>query len=148
MNRVRSGFVLKMVKSYLLCMGVANVHAKKNQGLAFHRTGDRPEALLCPIVMKSVTNKPPSMWDFFFSRIAHQYPKFPWNSIKKKIKSKKEACGRELIPCQALRRPSVCDPFGQVNCIPWSFSSVTGQLGRAKCGRPRLRRRERMGVCT
>ena len=45
------GFVFKMVKSYVLCMGVANVHVKKNQGLAFHRTGDRPEALLCPIVM-------------------------------------------------------------------------------------------------
>ena len=41
-------FVFKMVKSYVLCMGVANVHVKKNQGLAFRRTGDRPEALLCP----------------------------------------------------------------------------------------------------
>ena len=52
-NRVRSGFfVFKMVKLYVLCMGVANVQVKKNQGLAFHRTGDRPEALLCPIVMK------------------------------------------------------------------------------------------------
>ena len=44
-----------MVKSYVLCMGEANVHVKKNLGLAFHRTGDQPEALLCPIVMKSVT---------------------------------------------------------------------------------------------
>ena len=59
-------FCFKMVKSYVLCMGVANVHVKKNQGLAFHRTGDRPEALLFPIVMKSVTNKHPSMWNFFF----------------------------------------------------------------------------------
>ena len=55
MNRVRSGFFgFKMVKStsYVLCIGVANIHVKKNQGLAFHRTGDRPEALLCPIVIR------------------------------------------------------------------------------------------------
>ena len=74
MNSVRSGFFgFKRVKSYVLCMGVANIHVKKNQGLAFHGTGDRPEAmLLCPIVMKSVTNKHPRMWDFS-SRTAHQY---------------------------------------------------------------------------
>ena len=49
MNGVRSGFfAFKMMKSYVLCMGVANVHFKKNQGLAFDRTGDRLEALLCP----------------------------------------------------------------------------------------------------
>ena len=76
MNGVRSGFFgFKRVKSYVLCIGVANIHVKKNQGLAFHRTGDRPEALLCPIVMKSVTNIHPRMGDFF-SRTAHQYPKF------------------------------------------------------------------------
>ena len=58
-----------MVKSYMLCIGEAteaNVHVKKNQGLAFHLTGSRPEALLCPIVMKSAANKHPSTWDFFF----------------------------------------------------------------------------------
>ena len=63
LGRVFLGF--KRVKSYVLCIGVANIHVKKNQGLAFHRTGDRHEALLCPIVMKSVTNKHPRMWDFF-----------------------------------------------------------------------------------
>ena len=88
MNRVRSGFFgFKRVKSYVLCIGVANIHVKKNQGLAFHRTGDRPEALLCPIVMKSVTNKHPRMWDFF-SRTAHQYPKFSMEFNKKNQKQK------------------------------------------------------------
>ena len=67
MNRVWSGFfVFKKVKSYVLCMGVANGYVKKNQGLAFHRSGDRPEGLLCPIVLKSVTKKHPSMWGVFF----------------------------------------------------------------------------------
>ena len=68
-------FAFKMVKSYVLCMGVANVHVKKSQGLAFHRTGDRPEALLCPIVMKSVTKKTSECVGFFFSKRAHQYHK-------------------------------------------------------------------------
>ena len=75
-NRLRSEFffVLKMVKSYVLCLGVANVHVKKNQGLAFHRTGDRPEALLCPIVMKSVTDKHPTLWGFIFFKDGSPIP--------------------------------------------------------------------------
>ena len=100
MNRVRSGFFgFKRVKSYVLFIGVANIHVKKNQGLAFHRTGDRPVALLCPIVMKSVTNKHPRMCDFF-SRTAHQHPKFSVEFNKKKIKNKKEDRRRELIPAK------------------------------------------------
>ena len=88
MNTVRLGFFgFKRVKSYVLCIGVANIDVKKNQGLAFHRTGDRPEALLCPIVMKSVTNKHPRMWDFF-SRTA--LPKFSVEFNKKKSKTKRK----------------------------------------------------------
>ena len=52
--------------------GRGNIHSgvKKNRGLAFQsRIGDRPEALspvLCPVFMKSVTKKHPSVWGFFF----------------------------------------------------------------------------------
>ena len=63
----------------VVLVGEANVHVKKNASLAFHRTSDRPEALLCPIVMKSVTKKHPSMWAFI-SWTAH--PKILWKSIK------------------------------------------------------------------
>ena len=88
MNRVRSGFffVFKMVKSYVLFMGVSNVHIKQNQDLAFHRTGDQPEALLCPIVMRSVTKKHPSVWGFFLGRLTNIL-KFPVE-FNKNIKNK------------------------------------------------------------
>ena len=59
---------------------------------------------------------------FFFSRTAL------WNSIK--IKKTKETCSRELIPCQALRRRSVCDPFGQVFCMQSSLSSASSMTGQ------------------
>ena len=72
MNRVTSGFfVFKMVKSYGLCMGVANVHFKKNRGLAFHRTGDRPEAPLFPVVMNSQRKTSEYVGLFFPGRLTN-----------------------------------------------------------------------------
>ena len=130
-------------------MGVANIHVKKNQGLAFHRTGDRPEALLCPIVMKSVTNKHPRMWDFF-SRTAHQYPKFSVEFNKKKSKTKRKTAAENWFLPSTLPTFSLW-PFrtGVLHAIESLFSKFSNWPnlpGRAKCGR--LWRRERMGICT
>ena len=48
--------------------------------------------------------------------------KFSMEFNKKKSKTK-EACGRELIPCQALRRPSVCAfRWGVLHAIESLFS--------------------------
>ena len=91
------------------------------------------------------------MWDFF-SRTAHQYPKFSMEFNKKKNQKQKGRPPQRTDSCQALCRPSVCDPFGQVFCMP-SIESLFSKFsdwpylpGRAKCGR--LWRRERMGICT
>ena len=105
--------------------GRGNVHVKKNRGLAFQsRTGDQPEALLCPVFMKSVTKKHPSVWGFFLLEQLSNTVKFSveFNNKKKRIKTK-EACGRELIPCQALRLSYRCSASSLC-----AASSVTGQM--------------------
>ena len=137
MNRVRSGFFgFKRVKSYVLCMGVANIHVKKNQGLAFHRTGDRPEALLCPIVMKSVTNKTSENVGLFFLGRLTNTQNFPWNSIKK-IKNKKVDRRRELIPAKHsadLQSVTLSGVLHAIESLFSKFSDWANLPGRAQCG--------------
>ena len=71
--------------------GRGTVHVKKNRGLAFQsRTGDQPEALLCPLFMKSVTKNirvcGASFFFFFLGRLTNT-PKFSVE-FNKKIKNK------------------------------------------------------------
>ena len=121
-------FVFKRVKSYVLCIGVANIHVKKNQGLAFHRTGDRPEALLCPIIMKSVTKKHPSVWGFFFSYDGSPISlNFPWNSMRKSQNKGSLQLRADPMP---ITPPTISGPLGQVFCMPSSLSSASSMTGQ------------------
>ena len=140
-----------MMKSYVLCMGVANVHVKKNQGLAFHRTGDRREALLCPIVMKSVTNKHPNMWNFVFLGRLTNTLRFSVEFNIKKNQKQKGSLRQRTDPLPNTQPTFSLWPFptGVLHAIESLFSKFSdwpNLPGRAKCGR--WWRRERMGICT
>ena len=124
--------------------GRGNVHVKKNRGLAFQsRTGDRSEALLSGLHEVSHQKTSECVGLFFFlgrlSRLTNTL-KFSVEFNKKKKKSKTtEACGRELILCQALRRPSVCafrtGVLRAIESLFSKFSDWPNLPGRPKCGR-------------
>ena len=123
----------------------------KRTGASHFRVGLATD-LKCCFVRSSWSQSPKNIqvWEAFsfLGRLTITLT-FSMEFNKKKSKTK-EACGRELILCQALCRPSVCAfRTGVLHAIESLFSKFSdwpNLPGRAKCDR--WWRRERMGICT
>ena len=113
-------------------MGPANVHVKKNQGLAVHRTGDRPEAALSDRHEVKVNKKTSaSMLGLFPPGRSTNTLKFFANFKKKPHKQRKPAA-ESWSPTKHSADPQSVSLSGR--CSAWSTSSrssassVTGQV--------------------
>ena len=123
-------------------MDVATVHVEKNQGLAFHRTGDRPEAALSDRHEVRVNKNIRVGRAYFPPGWRMNTLNFPWTSIKKYKKSKNKGSLRQRADPLKSSPPtlSVCVPIGQVFCMIHiksrfnKFSDWPSLPGRAKAG--------------